>query len=319
MMKKISLFLLALGSFYLLRSQDLPVYNQYFSEHDILNPAYAGMKNCIALSMADNHQWLGLKAAPNTQYFFVRGRVSFPRAKNYNGVGLILSRDQNGAFRNMDARLIYAYHLLLSDAGETMLSMGFSAGTQQISVNEHDFYNYNNDPVITGNRISVWNPELSIGIAAYNKVFYSGISASNLLPAFSYVTDPQPADQNQRLYIAHAGIIIPFRGKDIEFEPSLAFHLKEMAYNRLDINLKAYYRQMIWLGLSVRQFFSRGAGAVSGLLPAVGIQFKRFEIAYSYGLGFSSIYNNNYGTHHLLIRWKTCHESKGAIPCPAYN
>lgn len=318
-MKKISLFLLILGWNYILQSQDLPVYNQYFPEYEISNPAYTGMQNCLALSMADNHQWVGMKAAPNTQYIFARGRVSFSRAKNYNGVGLMLARDQNGAFRNFNARLIYAYHVLLSDASETMLSLGLSAGVQQISINEHDFNNYNNDPIITGNRISVWNPALSVGTAVYNQFFYSGVSASNLLSALSYVTSPVTADRNQRLYIAHAGIVIPLRAKDIELEPSLAFLFKELTYKRLDINIKTYYRQVIWLGLSFRQYFYGSTKAASGLLPALGIQLKRFEIAYSYGLGFTSINKDNYGTHHLLIRWKTCQESKGYVPCPAYQ
>ncbi len=319
MMKRILLLLLASAINYFLKSQDISVYNQYLPEHEILNPAYAGMYNCLALSIADNHQWLGMKAAPNTQNIFGRGRVSFSSAQNYNGVGLMLTRDQNGAFRNMDAWLIYAYHVLLSDAGETMLSMGLAAGAKQTSVNEYNFYNYNNDPVISGNRVSVWNPQLNIGMAIYNESFYSGISASNLLPALSYVTNPVEADRNQRLFIAHAGIILPLRSKEIELEPSGAFHYKELIYKRLDLNLKVYYRKTFWLGISARQYITGNTGGVFQLLPALGMQLKRFEIAYSYKLGFSSIYKDNYGTHHLLIRWKTCRESKGAIPCPAYN
>lgn len=318
-MKKILLLLLASGINYFLKSQDISVYNQYFPEHEILNPAFTGMYNCLALSIADNHQWLGMKSAPNTQYIFGRGRVSFPRAKNYNGVGLMLARDQNGAFRNMNVWLVYSYHVLLSDAGETMLSMGLAAGAKQTSVNEHDFNNYNNDPAISGNRIIVCNPDLNIGMAIYNESFYSGISASNLLPAMSYVTNPIETDRNQRLYIAHAGIILPLRSKEIELEPSGAFHYKELIYKRLDLNLKVHYRQMVWLGLSARQYITGSTGAAFQLLPALGMQLKRFEIAYSYKLGFSSIYKDNYGTHHILIRWKTCRESKGSIPCPAYK
>jgi type IX secretion system PorP/SprF family membrane protein len=300
-------------------AQELPVYNQYFPEYEILNPAFTGKQNCYAVSIADHHQWLGIKASPNIQFAYARGRFALHRAVNYHGLGIMLTRDQNGSYRNMEADLIYAYHVLLSDAGKTYLSLGLSAAVNQVTLDEGEFYNYNNDPVISGVRLSAWNPDLALGIGLYNEVFFGGVTAANLLPVLSYVSDPQSADENRRLYIGIAGMRINPRKSDTELESSVVFAYMETMYSRIDLNLKGIYRQSIWLGVSLRKYLTDDFASGLVVLPSAGIHIRNIEIAYSYGLGFSSIQRSSYGSHNLMLTWKLCRESKGAVPCPAYN
>ena len=180
--------------------------DRYFPEHEILNPALTGYENCYSISLHDHHQWLGMKTSPNTQTIFARGRFSFPRAASYHGLGLMVTRDQNGSFRNLEADVLYAYHVRLSDAKKTYMSLGLSAVVSQVTLDESGFNNFNNDPVISGARLSVWNPDLSLGVVVYNKTYYAGVSAFNLLPVLSFLTNPVAADKNQRIFVAVAGI-----------------------------------------------------------------------------------------------------------------
>ena len=299
-------------------AQDMPVCDQYFAEYEILNPAFTGRENCYTVSISDHHQWLGMKASPNTQFAFARGQFALPRAINYHGLGIMVSRDQNGSYRNLEADLNYAYHVRLSDAGRTYLSLGLAAAIDQVTLDEGDFYNYNGDPAISGARLSAWNPDLSVGAGIYNKTYFGGIAAFNLLPVLSFVSDPQTADRNRRLYVAVAGMRIISRKSALQLEPSFVFQYMETRYGRIDLNLKGFYRQSLWLGLSLRKYLADDLVSSLAVLPSLGIGISNLELAYAYGLGFSSIQRRSYGSHSLLLRWRLCRESKGALPCPAY-
>jgi len=317
-MRAVLLLLLTAG-YAMAQAQDLPVYDQYFSEYEILNPAFTGMQNCYAVMVSDHQQWMGIKSAPNTQLAFARGRLSLPDADNYHGLGMIFTRDQNGSYRNLEADLLYAYHVLLSGKGKTYLSFGLSAAINQVTLDEGEFYNYYYDPVISGARLSAWNPDLAIGIGVYNREFFGGVTASNLLPVLSFLSDPQAADRNHRLYIAVAGLKINRGKSDITIEPSVVSAYLESIYSRIDLNIKGFWRQNFWLGVSARQYLTDDFTSGLALLPSTGIYIGNLEISYSYGLGFSSIQRRSYGSHTLSLSWRLCHESKGQVPCPAYN
>lgn len=300
-------------------AQDLPVYNPYFLDYEILNPAFAGWHDCFAVTISDNHRWVGIKESPNSQFAYVRNRFTLPKATNYHGLGMMVTRDRNGAYQNLEADLIYSYHVLLSSRGKSYLSLGLSASVNQTTLDEGEFYNYNYDPVINGAKLSTWNPDLTVGVCYYNQDLFGGLTASNLLPALSFVSDPQPADKNHRLYFLIAGIRTKLRKSDLELEPSVAFAYLETIYSRIDLNCKGFYGQNFWLGVSFRKYLTRDNPSSLGLLPSAGFHVRNLEIDYSYELGFSSIQRQSYGTHTLMLIWKMCRESKGAVPCPAYN
>jgi type IX secretion system PorP/SprF family membrane protein len=284
-----------------------------------MNPAFTGWHNCVAVTLSDNHRWIGIKGSPNTQFVFARNRFTLPKANNYHGLGIMIARDRNGSYSYLEADLIYSYHVLFSSRDKSYLSLGLSASANQTTIDEGEFYNYNSDPVISGARLSAWNPDLTIGAAYYNRILFGGITASNLLPAVSYISEPQPADKNHRLYVLIAGLKTKLRKSDLGIEPSVAFSYLETIYSRIDLNCKGYYRENFWLGVSLRKYLTSDNPSSLGILPSVGFLFRNFEMDYSYELGFSSIQRQSYGTHTLMLIWKMCRESKEAVPCPAYD
>jgi hypothetical protein len=116
-----------------------------------------------------------------------------------------------------------------------------------------------------------------------------------------------------------AGMRTKLRKSDLELEPSIAFLYLETNYGRIDLNCKGYYRQNFWLGVSLRKYLTSDIASSMGILPSVGFLIRNLEMDYSYELGFSSIQRQSFGTHTLMLIWKMCRESKGEVPCPAYN
>jgi type IX secretion system PorP/SprF family membrane protein len=300
-------------------AQDLTVYNQYFLDYEILNPAFTGWNDCFTVTLSDNHRWIGIKSSPNTQFAYARDRFSRNKASGYHGLGMMVSRDHNGSYQSFEADLIYSYHVLLSSRGKSYLSFGLSASVNQTEIDEGEFYNYTFDPVISGARISAWNPDLAIGACLYNRNYFGGISASGLLPSFSYVSEPVPSDKNYRLYILTGGLRKNLRRYNLELEPSVTFLHMETLYSRIDLNCKGTYRQSFWLGISLRKYLANDFSSSLVLLPSAGFHIHAIEIDYSYELGFTSLQRQSYGTHTLILLWKICRESKGTVPCPAYN
>ena len=44
--------------------QQAPVLTQYFNNPLIINPAFAGTRNALAIDIATRQQWMGIKGAP---------------------------------------------------------------------------------------------------------------------------------------------------------------------------------------------------------------------------------------------------------------
>jgi hypothetical protein len=108
-----------------LAAQELPVFDLYLHDYTLLNPALPGRENCRVFSLADHHQWLGIRDAPNTQVINAYGRFYLPQGSTdiWHGLGIRLFRDINGAYQQMNLGGTYAFHVRLPGTGNTALSM----------------------------------------------------------------------------------------------------------------------------------------------------------------------------------------------------
>lgn len=318
-MKKFLYIFLSFTCF-LSRAQDLPLYNQYFHDYILINPAFTGKNNCFSVNIADHHQWLGINSAPNTQALYINTRVNpkKSRVSNYHGIGAMVARDQNGPYSQLGFSATYSYHILMSKNRNTFLSFALKGEIFQSVMNQSVLHNYYNDPLVTGERLSAWNPGATFAIAVYNPNYFAGITVADILPQITYLSDPVEAELNRRHYFFIAGFRT-YKRNDFSFEPGLVYKTDENLQNQVDINCKMFYKDMLWAGISYRRNLNDFPGSTITLLPAAGIAFKNLEINYAYGLAFNNLQSRSLGSHYLHIAWKLCKETRSAVPCPAYE
>ena len=108
--------------FIIVRAQQDPQYNLYQYNQMVINPAYAGARDAIAVVMDIRKQWVSFPGAPTTLGFSIHA----PVLNNKVGLGFSAVSDQIGAKSITGAYGNFAYLLKLNN--KYKLSFGLRAG-----------------------------------------------------------------------------------------------------------------------------------------------------------------------------------------------
>lgn len=309
-MKKILIIgVLLLASLQAIIAQQLPLFDQYMLTPFLINPAVAGSDGYTTINLTARSQWLGLPGAPNNQVISVQTRLlkrSFiikqksvnkkvlkPSRSGRVGLGGYLFNDLNGNVSRTGAHFSYAYHLRIKD---DQLSFGLGGTAYQFHIRQLDFFDDNEPLVNSGINQPVFVPDADFGMYYLSRNYFLGFSAKNLLQ--SYVKVGNRVLESYRLYrhfYLTGGYRFEFRN-GIELEPSALFKMSSQLRPQVDINLKAYYMQNLWAGLSIR---SNGS-----LITLFGVNVDRYYFGYAFDLDFNSIMKRTYGSHEFMVSLK---------------
>ena len=329
-MKKKLFILSALFCGMLATAQQRPHYTQYILNNYILNPALSGIENYTDVKISTRDQWVGLNGAPKTTYFSIQGPVgksdyrttstSFqipgqnPRGKYYwenytaaephHGIGLTIVNDRTGSFNRLTANATYAYHLGLSPT--LNLSAGFSAGITNVSIDKskHDFSGTGDpyDPATGASLSGELNkirPDLGVGLWLYSPNYFIGLSAQQIIPQKLAFADDAAFLTKGRL-IPHVFLTAGYRfllGDDINAIPSVMLkYVNGSSVNNFqpEMNLKAQYRDLLWLGGSYR--YQDGYAGMAGINVS-----NSFNVGYAYDVTTSALNTVSRGTHEILV------------------
>ena len=304
-------------------AQQRPHYTQYILNNYVLNPAISGIENYADLKLSARDQWVGINGAPQTFYLTIHaplGKSDYktsatsyqvpgenPRGQAYwenysaspahHGIGLSIVSDKTGNFTRTTAAVSYAYHVGLSS--RTNLALGVAPGISRVSRNvaETNFGGgVNVDPALTNsNVINRLRPDLSAGLWLYSADYFVGLSAQQIIPQkISFVDD---ANYSQGRLVPHLFLTAGYRfllTEDVNALPS--FMVKYVPPNdpQLDVNLKVQYRDLLWMGGSVR--LHEGYQGMIGLNVA-----NTFNVGYAYDFTQTKLNTTIRGTHEIII------------------
>jgi type IX secretion system PorP/SprF family membrane protein len=255
-------------------AQQDPLFSQYMFNNLYITPAFAGVDGVTRLTALHRNQWTGYKTyygdqgAPTTQL------VSFntPIYKLRSGFGAYVLNDNLGALNNLEAQVMYAYHLGIKD---NKLSIGIKAGifSQSIDGTKYRFVDDNDNAIISGKESQI-RPDLGIGVFYRSEKYYAGVGFNHLLKSeFDFGIDSvRGALSNQ----------VNFTGGyyyDVSFDLSFQFAtLVKTDLNKTSIDLSAigYYKNTMWAGLSFRQ-----SEAATLLLGYSFLKDKSLRLGYS--------------------------------------
>ena len=98
-----------------------PLSNQYLLNTLAINPAYAGSRDALSLSMHHRNQWTGFDGAPKT----ISLAVHAPLRNEKVGLGLLVMNDRRGISGYSVIMGNFAYRILMNDG---ILSFGLGSG-----------------------------------------------------------------------------------------------------------------------------------------------------------------------------------------------
>lgn len=292
-------------------AQELPVYQQYLLNRNLINPAITGFTGCASFQLSDRHQWIGISDAPNTQS--ISAQKGFLSNDNkIHGIGLNLYHDINGAYQQLGGDFLYAYHFTISRQNNINLSLGLSVSVFQKLINESDFTPVY-DPIINGTRNNEILPEAGVGILLHNENFFAGLSGIKLL---SFIETIQEMERHFYLY---SGLAFNNARSTIIYEPSILLKITESLKKQIDINFKTIFNDKYWLTFSYRNNISKIPWQSISIISIFGINSGNFSFAYVFDAGLSRIQLYNYGSHEFMIRYEICPSKSRDLDCPTYK
>jgi type IX secretion system PorP/SprF family membrane protein len=301
-MKKIILLgLLLISLSNIGQAQQDPMFTKYMFNTLIFNPAYAGSKDHMSVTLLHRDQWVGLEEGrPTTQTL----TVHTPIKGNRIGVGGSLLHDDIGPTKDIRLSGYYAYRMSFNE-GKSKLSLGVSASVNQFRADWNEINLYNTvDPVFVSSPEPQISPNAGAGIFYYSDKFYLGLSVPNILDT-RYSGIAGDAKQYRHYYLG-GGLILPINiSRTLIFKPSFLIKNSNLfgefqdpatspignvgAPTEFDLDLSLLFYEALWLGISFRSAFEGFTGESSWDSADIWMAYYlrngfRIGLAYDYTL-----------------------------------
>jgi type IX secretion system PorP/SprF family membrane protein len=316
---------LLLINYTVIKAQQLPVYSQYMMNGFLINPAVAGHEGYTAINVTARNQWLGLKDAPTTyavsyqtrllKNSYISRSASIRKRKRVMsrsgrvGYGVYAFTDMAGAFNRTGLQGTYTYHIPFD---RSQLSLGLSVTGYQFRINADKIkVSQEDDPKLLGTEKSALIPDANFGIYYTDKNLYAGLSAMQLFqsPLKLGADKNGPGFRMVRHYFATAGYRFEL-SRDILMEPSFLFKSTEKFIAQIDVNVKMYFGESYWAGISYRTGGSYSIseesfnGKGSSVIIMGGLKVDRYFFGYAFDYTFNAIGARTWGSHEIMAAVK---------------
>lgn len=306
-------------------AQQLPIYSQYMMNGFLINPAVAGHEGYTAINVTGREQWVGFKDAPGTYAVSFQSRLlknsyisrsaSVRRRKRVMsrsgrvGYGVYAFTDMAGAFNRTGLQGSYTYHIPIDNS---QLSFGVSLTGYQFKINEDKISLLDiDDHLLLHTKKSAIIPDANFGVYYTDQHIYAGISAMQLFqtPLKLGADQDGPGFRMIRHYFAMAGYRFEL-SRDILMEPSFLFKTTEKFIAQLDVNVKMYFQENYWAGLSFRTGGSYSIseesinGKGSSAIIMAGLRVDKYYFGYAFDYTFSAIGSRTLGSHEIMAAVK---------------
>ena len=322
-MTKIKFLIIFLFFIQAANAQFRPHYTQYILNNYIVNPALSGIENYVDVKLSMRNQWVGIDGAPKTFYATVHGALgkedyrqnatsfdmigqntrgneflpNYTTAAPHHGIGFTALNYKTGYINRVTSYATYAYHIGLNES--TSLSAGFGLGISSFSIDRSKITLANSSDPSVDETIATFRkikPELNAGLWLYSSKYFIGVSAQQIIPSRLSLIDSAGYKSTLVPHIfATAGYRAPL-SYDISIMPSVMVRYISNLPIGVDVNLKAQFQDMFWIGGSYRN--------QDGFAAMLGLNFaQKVHISYAYDLnkGQYLLSTMNRGTHEIVV------------------
>jgi len=261
------------------------------------NPGYTGAGNGICVQGLVRQQWVGFKetdsdgntsnVAPETYLVSVHSPIKFLRG----GIGGTIVQDKIAYQNNISLNIMYAYQTSLG-AGDLGIGLQLSLLNKSIDFSKFDYHDQN-DPVLNG-KGEESDMIFDLGLGFYYSMpdtYYVGLSVLQLLESSSDIEATSSELKRQINLLGGYEFTLP-NLPSIDVLPSILIKTDLTSF-QADISMLGRYRNQFWGGLTYRY---QDAVAI-----IVGMEFKNFNVGYSYDITTSAIGSS--GSHEIRLAY----------------
>ena len=306
---KALLLLTFLSLTFIVSSQQIPQYSQWYMNQFEGNPAHAGIKRCVDAHVLFRNQWTGFEGAPKSG-FLTMSIPLYTQRKKYmaarHGTGFKFERDQIGQFSVSRLNIAYAAHFNFSE--HRRLSLGIYGGVVQMGFNPTTIHSSEPDPAVY-NEAALVAPDASFGAWFNDENYFIGFAAQNLIPlnweGLGLDTKTRPH------FSLTAGYRLSWTEK-MSLIPALKVRVPSRGKVSADLNIHWDYDNKIGLGVGYRN--------TDAVLFFISIKIaSQFALVYSFDYTLSDIQKGAKNTHEISLRFSTCKIKKSSTSsCPLF-
>jgi type IX secretion system PorP/SprF family membrane protein len=247
-MKKIYLIILVLAFSIHSNAQQDPQYTQYMYNMNVLNPAYAGSTEGLAIGVLYRSQWAGLDGGPRTFTFAGHAPIG-----ERVGLGASIIADEIGPVRETNAYVDFSYTVPVGNA--TKLAFGLKGGFtfHDIGIREDQIDLIDAGDPFFAQAINETTPNVGAGVYLYqpNK-YYISVSMPNILSSVHLDADSgnKIGSETQHLFAA-AGYVFDL-GENFKLKPHGLLKYASDAPVSFDVNANLFMYDIVEVGVGYR-------------------------------------------------------------------
>lgn len=274
--------------FYSVNAQQPTLFTQYLDNPIIINPAYTGNRNSLAIDLRTRQQWMGFKDAPTTYYASTHSPINKTKAS----VGGYILSDRVAPIINNNITGAYSYLLRLNH--NAFISLGVNGGVDIYGINLNEIAVIDQtDPHFAKNIKNKIKPSFGTGAVLFTPTFYLGFSVPQLIPSkIDYPEADASLDFGYNLYFT-AGIKKELNNGFAAKFATIA-RISQNYVNSYDLSIQFFYKDYINLAASYR--------VKNSVALIIGTQVsKNIGVSYSYDFPVSGNNINNINSQELTI------------------
>lgn len=291
--KTIKLILLSLLLLYFLDgfAQTDPIFTQYMSSMQTINPAYSGMWDKVGFQVFSRRYYVGHDRAPLTNSILMYTPI---KNKN-NGIGLNINDDRLGFQKRLSVTFNYAYQIRLD--WKTNLRFGMKAGFLNYDnlLSKYDLFDPGPDPNFQDEVDIRFMPQWGIGAIVYSKDYFISLSLPQLIAnEFKKNRNNYSALAELKYFYLVGGYIFG-RQRQVRFKPTAMIKTARGTGIEADIAANVLFFNKFWIGAMYRT--NNTFAAYTQFQLTRNIQFG-YAIDYPYSL---DIRKYQWGTHEFKL------------------
>jgi type IX secretion system PorP/SprF family membrane protein len=288
--------------------QQDPMFTHYMYNTLSVNPAYAGSREALTVTLLHRNQWVSFPGAPKTTTL----SLHTPIFNENVGVGLSIGDDRLGDERFTSIYADFAFGVKLTK--KSKLTFGLKAGADLFSADLSALdLDDPNDPAFQYAFKNKVLPNFGFGMYyTYNNKFYAGLSIPRLLE-HKFVGENTLISSGLlkgHYYFITGGVVKMSRF--VDFKPSALLKMTVGSPMQLDVTALFEFYKRFNVGVMYRT--GDGIGALVGIYL-----YERLLLGYSYDFSFSNTtMKYNQGSHEIMLRYDFIFSNQHRIKSPRY-
>jgi len=271
-------------------AQQLPQFTQYLFNTVSINPAYAGTREKLNITILNRNQWAGLNGAPVTQTLSIDSALP----KTNIGLGLSAINDKLGYESTQYVYADFSYGISITESYR--LTFGLKAGMSKYGIDEELL----TDPDALGDQyldkvFNKWKPNFGVGFYFRSDDWFMSLSSPRFVNYYNKSNIEYQAIERVSYYFA-GGYMLEFNPQ-LKLKPTFLLKYTNGAPLSVDLTANFLIHEKFWIGAAYRLNDSFG-GLMSFQVS------DNFKFGYAYEFIASDLRPYTSGSHEIFINYQ---------------